>query len=263
MQTDNPESPVGEMPRSVRVSARLRRFVDFVGACGAWLIVPVVAITCIDVIGRKIGYEDEETGRIYRLQGWLADHLGSFFQSTILQELEWHFHTGLFALVLGYGVVYNTHVRIVLIPDSTDFRKKAWLEFIGLTFFMIPYCAIVIYFAFDYTYASYMLKETSASTVGLSHRWIIKSVLIFGLLVAAVSGIAAWLQVATILWGPRDLRFPLMTLDWPEEDAKIEGKTRVRLEDDYGLRLSDSPAPASADLVGGAGQPPPKAERVA
>ena len=67
--------------------------------------------------------------------------------------------------------------------------------------------------------------------------------LVFGLLVAVVSGIAAWLQVATILWGPRDLRFPLMTLDWPEADAKIEGKQRVRLEDDYGLRLSDSPAP--------------------
>ena len=32
-----------------------------------------------------------------------------------------------------------------------------------------------------------------------------------------------------------------MTLDWPEEDAKVEGKTRVRLEDDYGLRLSEVP----------------------
>jgi hypothetical protein len=47
--------------------------------------------------------------------------------------------------------------------------------------------------------------------------------------------------VATILWGPQGLRFRLMTLDWPEEDAKIEGKTRVRLEDDYGLRLTDAP----------------------
>lgn len=234
----------GKLPGAVRVAAWLRRFVDFVGACGAWLVVPVIVITCIDVVGRKIGYEDEETGRVYRLQGWLADNLGSFFQSTILQELEWHFHAALFALVLGYGVVHNTHVRIDLVREHLAFRKKAWLEFIGLTFFMIPYCAIVIYFAFDYAYSSYLVKETSASTVGLSHRWIIKSVLIFGLLVALVSGIAAWLQVAAILWGPQDLRFPLMTLDWPEEDAKIEGKARVRLEDDYGLRLADSPVPA-------------------
>src|SRR5688572_3482612 len=124
-----------KLPVTIRVAARLRRFVDTVGAGGCWLILPVVVITCIDVIGRKIGYEDEETGRIYRLQGWMADNLGSFFQSTILQELEWHFHAGLFALVLGYGVVYNTHVRIDLIRDSLEFRKKAWLEFMGLSFF--------------------------------------------------------------------------------------------------------------------------------
>lgn len=253
MQADNHVTPTGEMPRAVRVAARLRRFVDFVGAWGCWLIVPVVAITCIDVIGRKIGYEDEESGRIYRLQGWLADNLGSFFQSTILQELEWHFHAGLFALVLGYGVVYNTHVRIDLIRDSLDFRKKAWLELVGLSFFMIPYCAIVIYFAFDYTYASYMINEASNSTVGLSHRWIIKSVFILGMLVAVLSGIAAWLQVVTILWGPKDLRFPLMTLDWPETDAKIEGKERVRLEDDYGLQLSDPAAPTDPALTGARG----------
>jgi|CXWL01.1.fsa_nt_gi TRAP-type mannitol/chloroaromatic compound transport system permease small subunit len=254
MQTDKSGTSTGEMPRAIRVADRLRKIVDVVGAWGCWLIVPVVVFTCIDVIGRKIGYEDEETGRMYRLQGWLADNLGSIFQSTILQELEWHFHAALFALVLGYGVIYNTHVRIDLIRDSLDFRKKAWLEFMGLTFFLIPYCAIVIYFAFDYTYASYLINESSNSTVGLSHRWIIKSVFIFGMLVAVISGIAAWLQVVTILWGPKDLRFPLMTLDWPETDAKIEGKTRVKLEDEYGLRLSDPTAPTDPTLAGGTSQ---------
>ena len=47
----------------------------------------------------------------------------------------------------------------------------------------------------------------------------------------------------TILWGSGHLRFPLMTLEWPEEDRKIEGKERVKLEDEYGLRLSDDPPP--------------------
>jgi hypothetical protein len=109
---------------------------------------------------------------------------------------------------------------------------------------MLPYCALVIWFALDYAHSSYLVHEQSSSTIGLTHRWIIKSVLVFGLIVALVSGIAAWLQVATILWGPRELRFPLMTLDWPEEDVKVEGKTRVRLEDDYGLRLSGDPGNA-------------------
>ena len=237
-----------ELPVAVRVASQLRRWVDFVGRYAAWISLPVVAVTCIDVIGRKLAYEAED-GSTRSLQIWLAENLGSFFQSTKLQELEWHFHAALFALVLGYGMIYNTHVRIDLIRDNVRFRGKAWLEFVGLTFFMIPYCAIVIYFALDYTHSSYVIKEISASQVGLSHRWIIKSVLVFGLIVALISGIAAWLQVATILWGPRELRFPLMTLDWPEEDAKIEGKERIKLADEYGLRLTDSPAPADPSFA--------------
>ena len=231
------------LPWTVRLAERLRRVVDFIGRWAAWLSIPVVLVTCMDVIFRKLAWEDAE-GNIYSVQTWFAVMLGGMFDSTILQELEWHFHTGLFALVLGYGVVYNTHVRIDLIRDHVHFRGKAWLEFFGLTLFMLPYCAVVIYFALDYAHSSYVVKEVSASTVGLSHRWIIKSVLVAGMVVAMISGIAAWLQVVTILWGARELRFPLMTLDWPEEDSRIEGKTRVRLEDDYGLQLSNAPGTA-------------------
>ena len=41
-----------------------------------------------------------------------------------------------------------------------------------------------------------------------------------------------WLQVAMVLWGPQNIRFPLMTLEWPEEAGeKIEGKERIKLEE--------------------------------
>jgi TRAP-type mannitol/chloroaromatic compound transport system permease small subunit len=239
---DESELQLSGLPRAVRIAERLRGVVEFVGRWAAWLSLPVIIVTCIDVIGRKSRYVDGD-GITHSLQLWLANNVSRFFESTVLQELEWHFHAALFALVLGYGVVYNTHVRIDLIRDNLEFRKKAWVELLGLTFFMLPYCAVVIWFAIDYVIGSYTVGEGSASTVGLTHRWIIKTVLVVGLLVAMLSGIAAWLQVATILWGPQDVRFRLMTLDWPEEDRKIEGKTRVRLEDEYGLKLSDPSPP--------------------
>jgi TRAP-type mannitol/chloroaromatic compound transport system permease small subunit len=235
------------LPWSVRVAERLRRFVEFIGRWGAWLILPVVFFTVVDVVGRKIAWRDENGVLEFSLQIWLQNNLGRMFESTILQEMEWHFHAALFALVLGYGVVYNTHVRIDLIRENLDFRKKAWLELAGLTAFMIPYCLVVIWFAIEYVKASYAVGEVSSSTVGLTHRWLIKTVLVFGLITALVSGVAAWLQTATILWGPQDVRFRLMTLDWPEEGHKIEGKARIKLEEEYGLRLSDdAAAPAAA-----------------
>jgi TRAP-type mannitol/chloroaromatic compound transport system permease small subunit len=215
------ESVSHDIPRAVRISEALRKFVDMVGRAGSWLFIPVVLITVMDVVLRKIG-----------VQYWLITHLGRFFDSTVLQELEWHFHTGLFALVLAYGYVWNTHVRVDLIREHLAFRKKAWLEFLGLTFFLIPFCSVVLWFAVVYAYDSYMMNEISASTVGLTHRWIIKTVLAVGLLMVIVAGFAVWLQVAIVLWGPQDLRFPLMTIEWPEEaGSKIEGKTRLELAD--------------------------------
>lgn len=209
-----------DIPRAIHISEALRKFVDLVGRAGSWLFIPMILITVMDVVLRKVG-----------VQYWLITHLGRTFDSTVLQELEWHFHTGLFTLVLGYGYIWNTHVRVDLIRENLAFRKKAWLEFFGLTFFLIPYCSIVIYFAFVYAYDSYAMNEISASTVGLTHRWIIKSVLVFGMLMAVVAGIAVWLQVVIILWGPQNIRFPLMTIEWPEEaGSKIEGKTRLELD---------------------------------
>ena len=210
-----------ERPTALRISDGLRGFVDFVGRWASWLFLPLIVITVFDVTARKLVW----------LQIWLVDNVGRIFGSTLLQELEWHFHTALFALVLGYGYVWNTHVQVDLIRENLAFRKKAWLELLGLTFFMIPYCLIVIWFAWIYAYDSFMIHEISASQVGLAQRWIIKSVLVIGLIIAALSGLAVWLQVAIVLWGPQNVRFPLMTLEWPEEEGtRIEGKVRIDLE---------------------------------
>ena len=215
------ESTTQDLPGAIRLSEALRKMVDWIGRFGAWMFLPLVLITVADVILRKIG-----------VQYFLITHVGRIFDSTVLQELEWHFHTVLFALVLGYGYIWNTHVRVDLIREHLHFRKKAWLEFLGLTFFLIPYCSIVIYFAFIYAFDSYEMNEISASTVGLTHRWIIKSVLVLGLVMAAVAGIAVWLQVVIVLWGGSKVRFPLMTLEWPEEEGTmIEGKKRVELDE--------------------------------
>ncbi len=209
-----------EMPAILRFSETLRRFVDRVGRFGSWFAVPLILITAFDLAIRKTGV----------IQVWLVENVSEYFGSTLLQELEWHSHTVLFALVLGFGYIWNTHVRVDLVRENLAFRKQAWIEFIGLTFFLIPYTCVVVYFAAVYAYDSWALGEISASLVGLSHRWIIKTVLLIGLIVAVVAGVAVWLQVVIALFGPKHWRFPLMTLEWPEEaGSSIEGKERMDL----------------------------------
>ena len=73
--------------------------------------------------------------------------------------------------------------------------------------------------------------EISASMVGMSHRWIIKGVLVCGLIVALIAGIAVWLQVVMVLFGPKHWRYDLMTLEWPEDEGStVEGKERMELD---------------------------------
>ncbi len=66
----------------------------------------------------------------------------------------------------------------------------------------------------------------------MSHRWIIKSVLGVGLIVALLSGIAVWLQSTVVLFASKDIRFELMTLEWPEEMGEgVEGYKRMVLSE--------------------------------
>ncbi len=196
--------------RVIQLSMVLKRYVDFVGRWGSLFILPLIFVTMWDVFARKLIW----------IQLWLVENVSPMFGSTMLQELEWHFHTALFTLVLGYGYVHNRHVRVDLVREKLTFRKQAWIEFLGCTLFLIPYCLVVIYFATYYAYDSYLMSEISASQVGLSNRWIIKSVLVIGLIVAAMAGFAVWLQSVLVLFGPKAVRFELMTLEWPEEQAR-------------------------------------------
>jgi len=228
-----------ELPISLKIAEQLRRFVDAVGRFGSWFAMPLILITVLDLFIRK--------ARWIKIQGdpiqiWLRENISPFFDSTLLQELEWHSHTALFALVLGFGYIWNTHVRVDLVRETLAFRKKAWLELIGLTIFLVPFTCVILYYAAIYAYDSWAFNraphcawwqcgEISASLVGMSHRWIIKLVLVFGLITALLAGIAVWLQVVMVLFGPKNTRYNLMTLEWPEQEGGfVEGKERVELD---------------------------------
>jgi len=215
----------------VLLSYKLRIFVEFVGKNGAYFILPLVGFTMIDVFGRKMTNQTI-FGFSIDAQLWLVENVSKMFQSTMLQEMEWHFHTVLFSLVLGYGFTRNRHVRVDLVRMHLQTKVQALIEFIGTSFFMIPYTVVVIYFCYVFTYDSFVTNEISPSLVGMSHRWIIKTIFGVGLIVAFLSGIAVWLQSAVVLFGSKDIRFELMTLEWAEDMGEgVEGYKRMVLDE--------------------------------
>lgn len=234
----------------VALNIKLKAFVDFVGRWASLLFVPMILVTVYDVCLRK-------TGKFQIDLKYAAENigLGPLFESTLLQETEWHLHTALFALVLGFGCVWNTQVRVDVVREHLAFRRKAWLELLGATFFMIPYTFVVMYFAAEFAYDSWAISEISASQVGLPHRWIIKTILTCGLLVAMIAGISVWIQSFLALAAPRDMRYELMTLEWPEGAGEsFEGKERMAV--DLSLSVEDDLNRQTEQIIGQGGIKP-------
>ena len=134
---------------------KVDRFVSFVGMAGGWLLFALTAVVCFDVITRKF----------------------FVFQSTFLQELEWHLHTIIFFLAIPMAYLRGIHVRIDIFRDRMTDRRKARLELIGLFLLAIPFTLFLLKYGVDFVAQSYTQNEGSTSMQGIHHRWIIKSII--------------------------------------------------------------------------------------
>ncbi|MFN3460876.1 MAG: TRAP transporter small permease subunit [Oceanibaculum sp.] len=168
----------------IKVSDGLNRFVTAIGKLAAWLAIPLMLVIIFDVVSRRFFV------------------LGS----TKLQELEWHLHAVLFLLCFAFAYVKDAHVRIELMRERFSGRTRAWIEIFGMTFFLIPYCYVILYFGYDFVMRSYLSGEVSSALTGLSHRWIIKSFVPLGFALLALAAISSILRNLVYLFGPDRLR---------------------------------------------------------
>ena len=167
------------------------------GKLGAWLILPLIGIIMFDVITRKFQF----------MQQWImSTPLYDFMSPTKLQELEWHLHAALFLLALGYAYTVNAHVRVDLMREKLSDRGQAWVELGGICLLMIPYIVVVMYYGWTFVHQAWESNESSDAMTGLSHRWVIKSFVLLGLLLALMAGISTLLRQLVYLFGPEELR---------------------------------------------------------
>jgi TRAP-type mannitol/chloroaromatic compound transport system permease small subunit len=169
----------------------LDRIITRIGEWAAWLLLPTVGVILFDVITRRFFV------------------LGS----TKLQEGEWHLHTALFTLCLGYAYLKDAHVRIDLVRERLHLRTKWWIELFGCLLFLLPYCVLILYYGYHFVSVSFEQNEVSAAMTGLSHRWMIKAFVPAGFLFLAGAGICVLLRRIVLLFGPRELRHRVASVE--------------------------------------------------
>lgn len=174
-----PSSGQGGANAPLNLADRLDRFTSAVGMTGGWMIVLLVLVVCLDVVTRKF----------------------MTFQSTLLQEMEWHIHTVVFALSFGFAYLRGAHVRIDVIRDRLSGRARAKLEIVGIIVFLVPFALLILWFGTAFAYQAFVQIEGSTSAQGIPHRWIIKSLIPLSMVLLLVATAATVIRISYFLRG--------------------------------------------------------------
>jgi TRAP-type mannitol/chloroaromatic compound transport system permease small subunit len=161
------------------IESVLRRIAGWTG----WLMIVLMVVICFDILSRKMGFQIPGMG------------------STRLQELEWHLHTVLFAMWLGYCYILNAHPRVDTVTAHRSLRVRAWIELVGCLLFALPYAGIVAWYGLGFVATSFATGEGSEAVIGIPQRWIIKALFVFGLWLLVAAIVSTLLRVIVFLFG--------------------------------------------------------------
>ena len=178
------------------VAGLLDSIARWIGKTIGWIMIPLILVIIFDVITRKLDFT-----RLY-FADYTAAH--GYSVSTILQDLQWHFHAMLLMLTFGFAYLANAHVRVDVFRELLQRRPQAWIELCGLIFFGIPFVLLMIFYAYQMTELSFHQGEGSESMTGIGERWIIKSFMLWGFIVTMMAILATLFRLIAYLFGGQD-----------------------------------------------------------
>ena len=85
-------------------------------------------------------------------------------------EAQWYLFAAIFTLGAGYVFLHDQHVRIDVISSKLKRRTQVWIDVVGITVFLLPLCAFVIWTSLPSVQTAFRMNEVSANPGGLL-RW--------------------------------------------------------------------------------------------
>ena len=141
---------------------------EWVGRGVAWVTLALVVVIFIDVIMRYL--------------------FNTSFVFT--QELEWHLFAFIFLIGAGYTLLHDGHVRVDIIYQRLGLKGRAWINLLGVIFFLIPGCLMVMSTSWKFAVNSFMMMEGSPDPGGIPFRFIVKGCIPAGFLLLLIQGIS-------------------------------------------------------------------------
>ena len=153
-------------------------FSERVGKSVYWLILAAVLISALNAVVRKIFN----------------------MSSNAFLEIQWYLFSAVFLLTAGYTLLHKEHVRIDVISGRLSKTKQIWIDIIGLVFFLIPFCLLVIALSWPLFVKVLVTSEMSSNAGGLI-RWPVYVLMPLGFAFLFVQGISELIKRFAFLRG--------------------------------------------------------------
>ncbi|KUL96034.1 C4-dicarboxylate ABC transporter [Bosea sp. WAO] len=152
-----------------------------IGKKVAWLILLAVIVATVNAIVRKVFSVSSNA--------WL--------------ELQWVLFGTVFLLCAAWTLQVKEHIRIDIVNSMLPKRVQQWIDLIGHTLFLMPFCLLMIYHSWPFFTRSYAVNEQSLSAGGLP-QWPAKGLVIIGFILLAFQGVSEIIKQIAIMRGKLD-----------------------------------------------------------
>lgn len=155
---------------------------DRVGRAVSWATALLVLVTFVDVVMRY------------------------FFNTSYVftQELEWHVFSFIFLMGAGYTLKVDGHVRVEVFYGRLSDRGKAWINLIGVLFFLFPSCILFVKTSIPFVMKSYQVMEGSPDPGGIPYRFILKACIPAGYALILLQGVSLGINSLLAVVGVAD-----------------------------------------------------------
>lgn len=162
----------------------------FIGNAVAWLVVLMVFGTLYNVVARYF--------------------FGSF--SIPLGEAVAIMNAMVFLLAAPLLLYLDQHVRVDVFYGRLSVRHQAVVDFLGTLFLLLPLCAFILYYSWQYVKNSWSQLEESSATGGLPALYLVKSLIIVVAVMLILQGISQLVHKYKLMKDP--------TLKHPEHQSE-------------------------------------------
>jgi TRAP-type mannitol/chloroaromatic compound transport system permease small subunit len=175
--------------------------------------VQIEAIFMVDLIKAFCGAIDKVNETVGRLVSWVTlllvlvvfvDVVMRYLFKTsfvFTQEMEWHLFAFIFLIGAGYTLLHDGHVRVDIIYQRLSQKGQAWVNLIGVIFFLIPGCYLVIVTSWKFVGNSFSMMEGSPDPGGIPFRFIVKSFMTVGYSLLLLQGLSMGLHALLQILG--------------------------------------------------------------